>query len=82
MTVREFGASAPITRSRFATQRCDRASVVRAAWLLARFIRREAVFYDLYKARFRASAHAFRRDLCAVRDARIYRGTELLGGNV
>ncbi len=44
-------------------------TVVRAAWLIARFIRREAVRFELYRERFGASPRAFRRDLVAVQDA-------------
>jgi hypothetical protein len=79
MTVREFGASAPFTRGASSRQVRDPRSLVRLAWLLRRFVRREPVAYELYRLRFGRSVHAFRGDLAALRAARIYRGAELLG---
>ena len=70
-----------ITRPPSCTQGRSRRSIARITWLLARFIRRESVRYELYEARFGASAAAFRNDIAAVRAARIYRGTELLGSD-
>ncbi len=81
MTVREFDAPASITRSPSYTQDRGRRSIARIAWLLARFIRREAIRYELYEARFGGSVHAFRRDIAALRSAGIYRGTDLLGSD-
>ncbi|MBV8368126.1 MAG: hypothetical protein JO036_04210 [Candidatus Eremiobacteraeota bacterium] len=43
--------------------------IVRAAWLIARFVRREAVRFELYRDRFGASPRTFHRDLAAVQDA-------------
>jgi len=43
--------------------------IVRAAWLIARFVRREAVRFELYRDRFGASPRAFRRDLALVQNA-------------
>ena len=80
MTVRDFGARAPITR-RFASGHDRDRAAMRLAWLLARIIRREPVRYGLYKRRFDRTEYGFRRDIRAIRDARIYRGTELLGGD-
>jgi hypothetical protein len=79
MTTREFDARASSTRRASSRQDRSRGSVLRAAWLLGRFVRREPVRYELYAARFGAPVHIFRSDVAAVRAARIYRGTELLG---
>jgi predicted DNA-binding transcriptional regulator YafY len=46
--------------------------VVRIAWLLARFIRRDTVRFDSYRERFAASPRTFFRDIAALRDAGIY----------
>ena len=81
MTFGQFGAHAPITRPPFATKVRGGANV-RIAWLLARFVRREPVRAELYISRFGGSVHAYRRDLAALRAARIYRGHELLGNDV
>jgi hypothetical protein len=79
MTVREFDARASFTRG--VSSRQDRAPgrLFRTAWLLGRIVRREPVAYELYRARFGRPVHAFHGDLAALRAARIYRGTELLG---
>ena len=76
MTVRDFDARASSTR-RFAS--CHDRAALRLAWLLARIIRREPVRYGFYKRRFDCTEYGFRRDIRAIREARIYRGTELLG---
>jgi hypothetical protein len=81
MTPRRFDLHTSITRRPSCTQDRSRRSIARIAWLLARFIRRESVRYELYEARFGASLTAFRSDIGAVRAARIYRGTELLGSD-
>jgi hypothetical protein len=81
MTPRRFDVHASITRRPSCTEDGSRPSIARIAWLLARFIRREAVRYELYEARFGASSTTFRSDVVAVRAARIYRGTELLGSD-
>ena len=82
MTIGQFGAPASITRPLSRNRDRGRGSLARIAWLLARFIRREAVHYELYEARFGGSARAFRRDLAALRSAGIYRGGLLLGSDV
>ena len=81
MTTREFDARASSTRR--ASFRQDRRcrSITRAAWLLARFIRREPVRFEPYTGRFGTPARVFRSDIAAVRAARIYRGAELLGSD-
>ncbi len=81
MTLRQFDVHASITRPPSCTQDRGHRSIARIAWLLARFIRREAVRYELYEARFGASLSAFRSDIGTLRAARIYRGTELLGSD-
>jgi hypothetical protein len=81
MTVRRFDVHASITRPPSCSQARGRRSIARIAWLLARFIRREAVRYELYEARFGEPVSAFRGDVAALRAARIYRGTELLGSD-
>ncbi|MBV8370477.1 MAG: hypothetical protein JO036_16330 [Candidatus Eremiobacteraeota bacterium] len=81
MTIREFDARASSTRRASLRQDRSRRSVIRAAWLLARFIRREPVRYELYAARFGAPEDVFRCEIAVVRAARIYRGTELLGSD-
>ena len=81
MTIGHFDAPASTTRPPSRTRDRDRGSLARIAWLLARFIRREAVHYELYEARFGGSVRAFHRDLTALRNARIYRGTTLLGSD-
>ena len=78
MTSGQFGAPAPITRPPFHT-RDHGGTNVRIAWLLARFVRREPVRAEHYISRFGGSVHAYRRDVAALRAARIYRGRELLG---
>jgi hypothetical protein len=80
MTTREFDAPTSSTRRASFRQDGSRRSVIRAAWLLGRFIRREPVRYQPHTARFGTPPHVFRCDIAAVRAARIYRGTELLGG--
>jgi hypothetical protein len=81
MTTREFDAPASSTRRISLRQVRSRRSVIRAAWLLARFIRREPVRYELYAARFGVPAGVFRSDIATVRAARIYRRAELLGSD-
>jgi len=81
MTLRDFDACASITRPFPSRQARDR-STIRLAWLLARIIRREPVRYAPYKSRFDRTEYGFRRDIRAIRQARIYRGTELLGSDV
>ena len=81
MTIREFDARASSTRGASLQQDRSRRSIARIAWLLARFVRRDAVRYEHYAARFGASQAAFRSDIGALRAARIYRGTELLGSD-
>ncbi|HEX3464404.1 MAG TPA: hypothetical protein VHS78_10195 [Candidatus Elarobacter sp.] len=80
MTVHDFGAHAPITRRFASCHERDRAAM-RLAWLLARIIRREPVQYGPYRRRFDRTEYGFRRDIRAIRDARIYRGSELLGSD-
>ena len=78
MTVRQFDAPASSPRRAF-TEKRSRHHIARIAWLLARFVCREPVRYEAYEERFGASRHAFRRDLTALRNAGIHRGTERLG---
>jgi hypothetical protein len=78
MTPRTFDAPASLTRR--VSSRPDRARRLdRAAWLLARFIRREPVHYVIYERRFHRSSASFNEDVAKVRDARIYRGRTVLG---
>lgn len=82
MTTRQFDA--PVSSTRPVSSREDRSgrSVTRIAWLLGRFIRREPVRYEHYKACFGESSCTFDEDVTKVRSARIYRGSELLGTDV
>ncbi len=80
MTTRKFDARASITRPVFLRQDRDR-SIIRITWLLARFIRRQPVRYGVYKHRFARTEYGYHRDLRALREAGIYRGTELLGSD-
>ncbi|MDP9024461.1 MAG: hypothetical protein M3N13_03670 [Candidatus Eremiobacteraeota bacterium] len=48
--------------------------------MIARFLRREAVRFELYEERFGRSVRSFRRDIAALRDAGIYLDTDLHGG--
>ena len=78
MTPRTFDAPASLTRR--VSFRPDRAHRIdRAAWLLARFIRREPVHYTAYERRFGRSTSSFESDLSTVRAVRIYRGYTVLG---
>ncbi len=78
MTPRTFDARASLTRR--ISSRPDRTRRLdRAAWLLARFIRREPVHYVIYERRFHRSSAAFDEDLTKLRAARIYRGSTVLG---
>jgi hypothetical protein len=78
MTPRTFDAPASLTRR--ISSRADRARRLdRAAWLLARFIRREPVHYAIYERRFHRSSASFDEDVAKLRAARIYRGTTVLG---
>ena len=81
MTTREFDTPASITRP--VSSREDRSgrSKTRVAWLLGRFIRREPVRYEHYKARFGAPSCTFHGEITAVQAARIYRGSEMLGND-
>ena len=69
MTGPQFAVPASSTRPDHMPVRYGHSRIVRAAWLIARFVRREAVRFDLYRDRFGASPRAFRRDLAAVQDA-------------
>lgn len=80
MTVRDFGARASITRGFASRHERDRAAL-RLAWLLGRMIRREPVRYGPYRRRFDRTEYGFRRDIRAICEAAIYRGTELLGSD-
>jgi len=80
MTLRDFDARASSTR-RFASCHDRDRAAMRLAWLLARMIRRQPVRYVPYKSRFDRTEYGFRRDIRAIREARIYRGTELLGSD-
>jgi hypothetical protein len=79
MTTAEFDASASAPRYRKRTvpythrikKPCDR-TVVRVAWLIARFARREFVDIDQYHERFGVSLRTFRCDLAVLRDAGMY----------
>ena len=82
MTVRQFDAPASSPRRASSMQERGRLPVVRIAWLIARFVRREPVRYELYQQRFGRSRRAFRSDIAALRDVGIYRGTERLGSDV
>jgi hypothetical protein len=78
MTPRMFDAPASLTRR--VSFRPDRARHIdRAAWLLARFIRREPVRYPAYERRFGRPPASFHSDLATVRAARIRRGQTVLG---
>jgi predicted DNA-binding transcriptional regulator YafY len=79
MTFHEFDASASTTRPLSAAQDPSRRAVVRAAWLIARFLRREAIRFELYHERFGRSMRSFRRDLAALRDAGAYLDYDLQG---
>lgn len=72
MTYLEFDASASITQPAHASWDRTRRPLVRLAWLLARFDRRDAVRFDQYAVRFGRSLRSFRRDIATLRDAGIY----------
>jgi HTH domain len=79
MTTAEFDACASAPRYRRRTvpythrmkKPCER-TVVRVAWLIARFARREFVAIDRYHERFGVSLRTFRRDLAVLCDAGMY----------
>ena len=69
MTGPQFAVPASRTRRDRAPVEYGHSRIVRAAWLIARFVRREAVRFELYRDQFGASRRAFARDLAAVQDA-------------
>ena len=69
MTGPQFAVPASRTRPDHTPVECGHSRVVRAAWLIARFVRHEAVRFEIYRERFGASPQTFRRDLAAVQDA-------------
>jgi predicted DNA-binding transcriptional regulator YafY len=69
MTAPQFAVPASRTRPARTPVEYGRARIVRAAWLIARFVRREAVQFEIYRERFGASPQTFRRDLAAMQDA-------------
>jgi predicted DNA-binding transcriptional regulator YafY len=79
MTLRKFDAPASTTRPASSTQDRGRRPIVRIAWLVARFLRREAVRYDDYEERFGRSVRSFHRDIAALREAGIYLDNDLQG---
>jgi predicted DNA-binding transcriptional regulator YafY len=72
MTPHRFDAPASITRPASPSHDRARRPLVRIAWLIARFVRRDAVRFDLYEQRFGKSIRSFRRDIATLRDAGIY----------
>ncbi len=89
MTTAAFDASASTPRYDLRTlpdARCKpwHRRIIRVAWLIARFVRRDPVSFELYRDRFGVSLRSFRRDIAILRDAGLYldahpdRGYELL----
>ena len=72
MTGPQFAVPASSTRPDHMPVEYGHSRIVRAAWLIARFVRREAVRFELYRDRFGASPQTFRGDLAAVRDAGVH----------
>jgi biotin operon repressor len=95
MTIAEFDAVASAPRFRHPSfpgpqrSQCEQ-RIIRVAWLVARFARREFVSIERYRDRFGVSVRSFHRDMAALRDAGMYlelhptRGYKLLyfGGEV
>jgi biotin operon repressor len=95
MTIAEFDAVASAPRFRRPSYPGPRRTpyeqrIVRVAWLVARFARREFVTMERYRERFGMSVRSFHRDMAVLRDAGMYlewhptRGYKLLyfGGDV
>ena len=72
MTGPQFAVPASSTRPDHIPVEYGHSRIVRAAWLIARFVRREAVRFELYRDRFGASAEIFHRDLAAVQEAGLH----------
>lgn len=79
MTIREFDAPASLTRPEAAPYDRAHSPVVRTAWLITRFLRRDTVRFELYEERFGRSVRSFRRDIAALRDAGIYLDSDRQG---
>ena len=69
MTEAQFAVPASCTRPDHISVEYGHSRIVRAAWVIARFVRREPVRFELYRDRFGASPRAFLRDLAAARAA-------------
>ncbi len=72
MTATQFAVPATITRHAHLPVELGKSRIVRIAWLVARFVRRDFVPYEVYDDRFGTSLRTFRRDLAAIRDAGLY----------
>lgn len=77
MTVAEFDAPASTPRfDHHAHPGTGRTSlqrrIVRLAWLVTRFVRRDFISVEQYFARFGRSERSFRRDVAVLRDAGLY----------
>jgi hypothetical protein len=77
MTIAAFDAPASTPRFRRLTfsgtyRKPACRQIIRIAWLIARFARREFVTIDEYRGRFGASLRTFHRDLTVLRDAGMY----------
>jgi len=77
MTIAEFDAPASTPRFRHPTfpgphRALLAGRIIRVAWLIARFARREFVSIEQYRARFGVSLRTFHRDLTVLRDAGMY----------
>ena len=79
MTIREFDAPASITRPAAPSYDSGSRPIVRVAWLITRFCRRDPVRFERYEERFARSIRSFRRDLAALRDAGLYLESDRTG---
>ena len=75
MTGPQFAVPASSTRPDHIPVEYGNSRIV-AAWLIARFVRREAVRFELYRDRFGASPETFHRDLEAVQEAGLHIAVE------
>ena len=76
MTSHQFAVRASITRPDSIPVECGQSRIVRIAWLVARFVRRDLVRFESYRERFGTSLRTYHRDIAALRDAGIYIDTQ------
>lgn len=82
MTVRPFDAEASHTPHTSVADNRHHRQMTRIGWILGRCIRHEPVPYEAYRTRFAEPRHSFRSDVARLRQARIYRGEQLIGSDV